>query len=772
MRESFWFRIPLIGKYFAWLEGDSPTGPVDAYPVLNPNGESEIPGIYIAGDLTGIPLLKFAADSGNRLVLSLLEDEDFQKERNQKARGIHDLIIVGAGISGVSAAITAQKHGLNYLVIESDKAFSTIGNFPPKKPITAYPEDAPQDARLRIIGETKEELLDSLLRQANEHNLSIVSGSAVVDIKGSRGNFQVQTKTDHYRALRIIIATGKGGESRKLGVPGEDLYKVQNRMIDPLDYQNQKVLIVGGGDTAVENALLISEAPGTDVTLSYRGEAFSRPKIHNIDRIKDAESKGRIRIILKSYVKRIEKESVLLSYFDTDRSTEISNDRVLVLIGKKLPVDLFRRIGISIEGSWNRTKWILLAALAFFSGVLYFGKSAPKTPAYTFSEAFIRAPSFYFGQSWEKACLGILAWASLAGFLVTGTFAFFITMKNIGRVVSAKWNIFKSLYFFLVSIFISYIFITEVYMGVSFLSKSMGFWYSSLYTLTILIFGIRRVRVRSDRYITLQTLSLIGVQIGFLFLLPEWILPWLGDNGMLNHWATENLFPNGSYWRSYGFILAWPLFFSNLFYGQPTTVWLLISLVQTFIIIPALVWTFGKGAYCGWICSCGGLAETLGDEYRKLALHGPKPRSLEHVGQVILFIIAALTLWNLSVPKLAPSLFSELRSLYKIIVDVCLAGVAGVGAYFFLSGRVWCRFFCPLAALMHIYTKFSKYRILSDKKKCISCGNCTRVCHMGIDVMNFANKGYPMGDYECVRCSACIVECPVDCLRFGTIEKV
>ncbi len=99
-----------------------------------------------------------------------------------------------------------------------------------------------------------------------------------------------------------------------------------------------------------------------------------------------------------------------------------------------------------------------------------------------------------------------------------------------------------------------------------------------------------------------------------------------------------------------------------------------------------------------------------------------------------------------------------------------MAGILGVGLYFWFSGRVWCRFACPLAALMHIYTRFSRYRIFPDKHKCISCNVCTSVCHQGIDIMNFANKGLPMEDPECVRCSACVQQCPTGVLQFGRFD--
>jgi polyferredoxin len=107
---------------------------------------------------------------------------------------------------------------------------------------------------------------------------------------------------------------------------------------------------------------------------------------------------------------------------------------------------------------------------------------------------------------------------------------------------------------------------------------------------------------------------------------------------------------------------------------------------------------------------------------------------------------------------------------YKWVVDVVLAGVVGYGVYFWYSGRVWCRFMCPLAALMHIYARFTRFRILADKKKCISCNICTSVCHQGIDVMNFANKGLAMRDPECVRCSACVHSCPTGVLQFGRVD--
>src|SRR5262249_8220993 len=148
------------------------------------------------------------------------------------------------------------------------------------------------------------------------------------------------------------------------------------------------------------------------------------------------------------------------------------------------------------------------------------------------------------------------------------------------------------------------------------------------------------------------------------------------------------------------------------------------------------------------------------------ATHGQKAKRWENMGQVILASIIVITLlyvigwYHPSESLNKAKLF--LLEWYSLIIDTGFAGAIGVGTYFFFSGRIWCRYGCPLAALMHIYAKFSKYRIFSDKKKCISCGLCTKNCHMGIDVASYAMKGRPMDDVECVRCAACVVSCPMD----------
>jgi ferredoxin len=378
----------------------------------------------------------------------------------------------------------------------------------------------------------------------------------------------------------------------------------------------------------------------------------------------------------------------------------------------------------------------------------------------------------------------VVAYFSFVAFVLLGIYLLYKFIRDYTPGVKFNWQTFKYAYFISIAIFFAIIFFGGRYYGVEFLGKSQSFWYTGFYSLTILLFGLRRMHVKPTRYIKLQTWTLILIQALPLFILPEFVFPFLGKIGALggeNGFVFTQVFPKESYWRSYGFILAWPLNFSNLYNSNITTFWLVFSIVQTFVIIPYIVYRWGKGAYCGWICSCGALAETLGDEYRTLAPHGPKAKKWENFGQWALlaaFIITGLklvsVLYNINIPIINEKVSYTadfLHKFYYIGIDVIFAGVLGVGVYFFMSGRVWCRFGCPLAAWMHIVSRFSRYRIFADKKKCISCNICTKVCHMGIDVMNYANKGIPMNDVECVRCSACVVNCPTNVLSFGSLPK-
>jgi NosR/NirI family transcriptional regulator, nitrous oxide reductase regulator len=713
-------------SYLHWLHTRWPAGMVEKLPETGPDGVTNLPGVRIVGDLTGIPLLKFSADTGARAVQAILREPDFRPGKD----GVLDLAIVGAGVSGISAALEAKKAGLRVQVFEAVQPFSTIVNFPKGKPIYTYPTDMTPAGQMRLHGDVKEKLLDELEEQRTAAQIEPVP-LRIEQIERKDGELWLHAGKETMRARRVIIAIGRSGNYRKLGARGEDLDKVYNRLYDPKEHAGKRVLVVGGGDSALESAIALTVC-GAHVTLSYRGKEFSRPKPDNIAKIEmlqknpsartgveqpkservntamDADNSGThapgsLRLLMGSQVKEIRAGSVTI-----DGET-IPNDVVFVMIGREAPLDFFRRSKLAIHGEWTGKTWV--------------------------------------------------------GFIVFFLFCFFLYNWKAGGALN---HLFREHHWF-------------PYNFSSITLSEPGFYYSLAYCVCVVLFGIGRMRRWRTPYVAAQTLTLMAIQVVPLFLLPYLILPAMGKAGWfdagIGKTIADSLFPvvnyghGREYWRAFGFILAWPLFIWNFFTAQPLWWWLGIGLVQTFVIIPLIVWRWGKGAYCGWICPCGALSETLGDKHRQKMPHGPKWNRLNMTGQVILaaaallFALRALT-WAWPGTALAGLFDSGLGAYYKV-VDIFLAGIVGVAMYFWFSGRVWCRFACPLAALMHIYARFSRFRIFPEKSKCISCNVCTSVCHQGIDIMNFANKGLPMQDPQCVRCSACVQECPTGTLAFG-----
>jgi thioredoxin reductase/NAD-dependent dihydropyrimidine dehydrogenase PreA subunit len=761
-----------LARYTRWLHTRWPAGVVEKLPEVNPDGTCNVPGVRIVGDLTGIPLLKFAADSGARAVQAILAEPDFNQARAAGNGPVLDLAIIGAGVSGMAAALEAKLAGLRFKVFEATEPFSTLVNFPKGKPIYTYPTDMAPAGRLQVRATVKEALVEELEQQRRAAGIEITPARIErLERKGGDILLHHADKTIS-RARRVVIGIGRSGNFRKLGCPGESLDKVFNRLHDPKEFAGRRVLVVGGGDTALETAIALGSA-GAHVTLSYRRSEFSRPKPENVEKLqalaanpaadvaverptservttaagshlRGDQPPGSVTLALGTEVREIRPHEVVLRDA-AKREQALPNDVVFTMLGREAPLDFFRRSGIAVRGGWRASTWIGFLLFFAFCVFVYNWKSGGSA----IYNAFERRQWFPFNlPEWFAGWSGSLgaAFAEPANFL--GTLAISL--------------------------------------------REPGFYYGFAYTVCIILFGVARIRRRRTPYVTAQTLCLMAVQVVPLFLLPYLLLPWAGHNGWFDagpgRTIADNLFPAAGYghgreyWRAVGFILAWPLFYSNQFTAQPMAWWLVIGFVQTFVLIPLMIRRWGKGAYCGWICSCGALAETMGDRHRHKMPHGPWWNRLNMVGQVILAVISllfALRVVSWSFPqaaagRLAQRVFDGMLygwggfNYYKI-VDLTLAGIVGVGAYFWFSGRVWCRFACPLAALMHIYARFSRYRIFAEKKKCISCNVCTSVCHQGIDIMNFANKGVPMEDPECVRCSACVQECPTGTLSFGRI---
>lgn len=734
-----------LRRYARWLHTRWPAGRVEKLPRVGPNGVTNVPGLRIVGDLTGIPLLKYSLDSGTRAVRAILAEPGFKAVSDDEAL---DLAIVGAGVSGLAAAREARSAGLRFRLFEATVPFSTIIDFPKRKPIFTYPSEMVSAGGVQLESDVKEDLLEELRRNLNQAQIE-VEAARIERVERRSGLLWVHPQGgEPLAARRVILAVGTTGDHRRLGVPGEDLEKVSNRLFDPHDFVDRDVLVVGGGDSAAEAALALSDA-GARVTVSYRGESMSRPKAENRVRLERAATDGKLALLVRTEVEEILPDEVILSGPKAERRS-VPNDSTFVLIGREAPLDLLRRCGVHVRGDWTWRTFAGLGLFLLFCFFLYNWKSGGELTHF-----FERNGWFPFRTAEWLAGLG----PSLAAQIVDR--ASFLGTLSVSL-------------------------------------KDPSFYYSMAYSLVVLVFGIRRIRRRRTPYVTLQTATLAAIQILPLFLLPYVLLPWAGNNGWFDasagRWLADHLFPAADYghgreyWRASGFILAWPLFIWNVFTERPLTLWLAISVLQTFVLIPWIIRRWGKGAYCGWICSCGALAETLGDRHRAKMPHGPFWNRLNMLGQAILaaaglLVFARLFSWAFPGSALGSwlrsfyygllsgwTLFGIPANYYKV-VDIFLAGILGVGLYFWFSGRMWCRFACPLAALMHIYTRFSRFRIFAEKEKCISCNVCTTVCHQGIDVMSFANKGLPMEDPECVRCSACVQSCPTGVLRFGYTDS-
>ena len=759
-----------LSSYFNWLQKGNPAGKPDRLPELTNKFETSVPGVYCIGDLTGIPLIKLAAESGYEVIEKLAEDKPFIQARQANTNtDMLDVLIAGAGPAGIAAGIHAQKLGLKFKIIESSQTFNTLINYPAGKPIHVTPKEVPAKSALVFSDGTKETLLKELTGEAGKADLPLIQGEMVREIVREDNGFSVKTAKATYRTLRVIIAIGKSGNARMLGVPGEKLSKVFTRLVDPGEHKNKDILVVGGGDSALEAANALAEA-GNRVTVSYRKPQFSRPKEHNLAAFEKHVKQKRITPMFKSNVKEIREKEVVINSEDGEKT--IANDVVYALIGTEIPIRFFNRSNIRMEGEKNVTDYVKFAALLLFASVLYFGKSAPVIKAGSLID-FLTLPVDMLNLKWSYLLKAFLAWISFIGMTGAGVYLAVHIITNVKSYFSGLWQSFKHSYYIAMYFFFAFIYLSYNLQGYYPGGWVPWKWYAAMYSLTIVVFGFRRMFVNPTGYIKRQTLSLMAIQVFPLFLFPIVILPFLGNHGYLGNWIMAHVFPDNSYWRSFGFVLAWPLSIYNLASDQAVLFWLIFSIVQTFIVIPYIVYRWGKGAYCGWVCSCGALAETLGDEYRTKAPHGPAAKKWENAGQFVLWFAAVVTLlviaktwFGISVP-----LTQTLKDIYSVLIDIVFAGVLGVGVYFFMSGRVWCRFLCPLAALMHIYARFSLYRIFSDKKSCISCNICTKVCHMGIDVMGYSSRGIPMNDVQCVRCSTCIVSCPMDVLTFGSLEK-
>jgi NosR/NirI family transcriptional regulator, nitrous oxide reductase regulator len=649
-------------------------------PVLREHFESSRDGVFIVGDLAGAPVIKLALEQGEELAQHLAG--------RLKAGGVAaewDVVVVGAGAAGLAVALRLHESGRRVLVLEKSEMAATFRDFPVGKKIYAEPVSRANPSALLFEESTKEELLERWQRQVVEAGIEIRCQEEVVGIADG-AVLEVETEKSRYRTRFVVLASGVRGNPRKLGLAGEDGPKVLHKLYNPGLYEGKRILVVGGGNSAVEAAVALSGR--NEVTLMHRGASLDR--------------------VFRENRNRLEASRVTVRLNEELQSLDVDFDQIFVLIGADAPAGFLKRLGIRLENEWDWKRWLGLVvtfALAYSIYGIKLGKGEEFWP--------------YRGWGYE---------------------------------------------------------------ALSFFGRGWSFWYTVLYTAVVTIFGLQAMKRwgidRKDKFQIYRFATLIGFQWTFFFLIPEFLFGW----AVKYHWVGESLatdpnFANNA-WRSYGIVYAWPLFFYT-FFSNPHDVWIVWGVILSFVLLPVLVLLHGK-RYCSWICGCGGLAETLGDRWRHLAPKGRTAIAWERMNLVVLGAAVVITVLMLGqdVVKAFREPAGTSIKYYRLVVDTWLVGILPVALYPFFGGKVWCRYWCPLAKMMELWASFytslrwSRFQIASNDK-CIACGECTRNCQVGIDVMKYALSQQELNNENssCIGCGICITVCPMDVLSFGKIAE-
>lgn len=310
-------------------------------PHVNQNFETNVNGIFIAGELGGMGLIKNAVEQGKQAVDNIARG--FQKNH----QATYDLLIVGAGPAGISASLTAKKHQLKFITLEQDTLGGTVFTFPRQKIVMTSPMDLPLYGKVKLFETKKQALLDVWNAALYKNDISIKENTKVESIATENDHFRIETLTgEYFTAKNVLLAIGRRGTPRKLAIPGEMMEKVAYRLLEPEDISNRQILVVGGGDSAIESALLLAD--NNKVKLVYRGEVFSRLKPKNADAIKSAAEAGKIEVMLNTNPVEILAESVVLKNTVTDETKSIKNDLVYIFAGGELPIQFLEKAGIHI----------------------------------------------------------------------------------------------------------------------------------------------------------------------------------------------------------------------------------------------------------------------------------------------------------------------------------------------------------------------------------------------------------------------------------------
>ena len=777
-------------------------------PIVDGQFESNVKGMYVVGDVTGLPLVKVAANQGRTVIekmeaAGVLKGATSAEAQSSDDQTPLDLVIIGGGPAGISAAIECEKRNVRYVLLERSQLANTVRTFPAGKKVYAEPQSIKNISELDVDRDLdRDDFLKIVEEEVRNRRLKFKEGTEVSTIarpdQTGKPHFEISTKDGNmFPARLVLVAIGRQGQPRKLEISGcDDCAKVTYRLHTREDYDNEDVLVVGGGNSAIEAALMLKGH--NRVTLSYRGEDFYRAKPENRKLLDQAIAEGSITAILKSNL--VESRSKEVDLKVGNETMTIANDKVIVLIGQMPPVDFMMDAGLELDGVWTakRVMWSILGLAAgifiyFFAGdyTLHpdsangkmllsdaFASFLPANSGIVAGLTQVLAPivlgllvavwalkflmanakkATHFSIPWGKtiftAALVLTLFGCTAGSTFTGIEEeagggpYFV---NIGAapVIDA----------------LSFDGTSDTFTGrgAKYFSTLSGIYYL-LYFSSIAVFGIYWAVKSNSRIIWRRNLTIIACQWTLWWGIPTFLVVLFGRNAWspvllksINAWPLNMGAFNVSPAPQVGDPQWWT------FVGVVGVVW---AAFLTFILIPLFTIQYGK-IYCSYICSCGALAETVGNGFRHRGPKGDWPRRLEKYGFVFILLATVATVADLMG-------VTAYLSWYNFWVGTFLAGAVAIGFYPFLGQRIWCRMWCPLAFWMNFWGRWSKFKITPEKGKCIDCNVCNQYCQMGIDIKSRALKGEPvtLADTPCVGCAECVVRCPMDILHLGDVPE-